>query len=138
MFLLLISVGYIFWTILSLYNFYQNPKDKSFAIYKYKRLEFLLISFFYIINIIGTVLMVMALVKNFIDNANNNEQFKNFKSSLLYLKIGFILNVISNSYYYGHYMLSLIFRPIALEYAPAKLKQYCIRSKRNIPLCIYL
>ena len=59
------------------------------------------------------------------------------KTTLFCLKIGFLLSIISNSYYYGHHLLALIFRPIALKYAPSKLKQNYIRVNRKISLMTY-
>ena len=46
--------------------------------------------------------------------------------------MGFLLCIICNSYYYVHHLLSLIFRPIALQYAPPKLKEdYYIMANIN-------
>jgi len=87
---------------------------------------------FDIINIIGYTLIYLSILGNFINLAFKDETLYDLKIVLLLLKIGFLLTIVSNSYYYGHHLLSLIFRPIAIQYTPAKLKKYYIRANKKL------
>jgi hypothetical protein len=127
-----IYVGYIFWTIHFIYKFCKNPKDKSFSISRYDLNHIIIIIFFDIINIIGSTLLYLSILGNFINSVRKNETFNDLKLIIFLLKLGFLLTAISNSYYYGHHLLSLIFRPIAIQYTPAKLKKYYIRANKNV------
>ena len=75
---------------------------------------------------------------NYINYNNKEETFKDLKIALYLLKIGFLFFIMSNSFYYGHYFLSLIFRPIALQYAPIKLKENYVRSSKNLSSYIFI
>ena len=128
-----IYIGYIMWTIASVCKLNQNPKDKSFAIFKYDLGQLFIIFVFDIINMLGSSSIYISFIINYISYVNDKIKYKDISNSLLSLKIGFLLCLISNSYYYGHHLLSLIFRPIALQYAPPKLKEdYYIRANRNL------
>ena len=128
-----IYIGYIMWIIASVYKLSQNPKDKSFAIYKYDLGQLFIIFAFDIINILGSSLIYISFIINYLSYVNDQQKYKDISNSLLTLKMGFLLCIICNSYYYGHHLLSLIFRPIALQYAPPKLKEdYYIRATRNL------
>ena len=128
----LIYIGYILWIVNSVYKLNKDPKDKNFTIYKFDLGPLLLRFAFDLINILGTSFIYLSLLLNFINYAYNNETYKDLTNIFSYLKIGFLLSIISNSLYYGHHLLSLIFRPIALQYAPAKLKKYYIRPSWNL------
>ena len=128
-----IYLGYIMWTIASVYKLNQNPKDKNFAIFKYDLGQLFIIFAFDVINLLGSSSIYISFILNYLSYVNDKQKYKDISNSLLSLKIGFLLCVISNSYYYGHHLLSLIFRPIALQYAPPKLKEdYYIRANRNL------
>ena len=133
----LIYFGYIIWIASSVYKLNKNPKDKNFAIYKYDLGQLLLIFTFDIINLFGTSLIYISFLVNYISYNSGEIEYKYMKTTLFCLKIGFLLSIISNSYYYGHHLLALIFRPIALKYAPSKLKQNYIRVNRKISLMTY-
>ena len=68
---------------------------------------------------------------------DNSECFKDLEKTLSTLKIGFLLCVLNNSYYYGHQILSIIFRPISIQYAPVKLKKFYIKANKNLASYIY-
>ena len=127
-----IYIGYIYWTINFIYKFCQNPKDKSFSIDRYDLGHIILILCFDIINIIGSTLLYLSFLANYINYIGKNETFSDLEIVLILLKFGFLLTSISNSYYYGHHLLSLIFRPIAIHYTPAKLKKYYIRANKKL------
>ena len=133
----LIYIGYILWIISSVYRLNRDPKDKNFSIYKYDLSVLLLIFGFDLINIIGSSLIYISFMINFLNYADNNEYYDDLENNFLTLKIGFLLSVLSNSYYYGHKILSNIFRPISLQYAPAKLKKFCIKANKNLAPYIY-
>ena len=61
-----IYVGYIFWTIHFIYKFCKNPKDKSFSISRYDLNHIIIIIFFDIINIIGSTLLYLSILGNFL------------------------------------------------------------------------
>ena len=117
----LIFLGYITWTICEIYKLFYNPKDKSFGINKYNCCQILFIFLFYLMNIFGSLWIYFSILFSYFAYINYNLQ-------LILLKVGFLLLTISNSYYYGHHLLSLIFRPIALEYIPAPQKKYYKRA----------
>ena len=132
-----ITIGYIFWSIYDIFKLFTNPKDKNFAIGSYELCQIIFILLFHIINIIGSAIIFLSILVNFIIYMNDVENINNFYIIFLSLKIGCIILVFSNSYYYGHHLLSMIFRPISIQYAPAKLKKYCIKANRNLsPLLI--
>ena len=127
-----IYFGYIYWTLNFIFKFCKNPKDKSFSIDKYDLSHIIMIICFDIINIIGSTLLYLSILANYINYIDKNETFSDLKIVLILLKFGFLLTSISNSYYYGHHLLSLIFRPIAIQYTPAKLKKYYIRANKKL------
>ena len=134
----LIYIGYILWIVCSVYKLNKNPKDKSFTINKFDLCPLLLIFAFDLINIFSSTFIYLSLLLNYINYVYNNETYKDLSNIFFYLKIGFLLSIISNSLYYGHHLLSLIFRPIALQYAPAKIKKYYIRPSWNLSAILSL
>ena len=127
-----IYIGYMLWTLGSMYKLCKNPKDKNFTIYKYDCNQIFLIFCIGIINISGAHLIFTSLLLYFLSYLlDHNDDDQDLSIILLTLKIGFILITISNSYYYGYHLLSLIFRPIALQYAPARLKKNYILVNRK-------
>lgn len=135
--IILIFLGYIFWIINAIYKLYKNPKDKNFAINKYDFCHISIILFFDLLNFIGTSLMIISIIISFTNYVNEYETYKDLINIIFLLKFGFLLCVISNSYYYGHHLLSLIFRPISLQYAPVKLKRYYIIANKNMNIFFY-
>ena len=130
--IIIIYIGYISWILHSSFKLIRNPKDKSFSISRYDLNHIIIIIFFDIINIIGSTLLYLSILGNFINSARKNETFNDLKLIIFLLKLGFLLTTISNSYYYGHHLLSLVFRPIAIQYTPAKLKKYYIRANKKM------
>ena len=132
--IILISIifgAYFSWNIHSAIRIILYPKDKNFAISKYDIGNLIIILLFDFINIIGISLIYISIIVSAIRNILNTENYGSLFICFIILKIGFILFTISNSFYYGRYLLSLIFRPIALQYAPAELKKYCIRVNKD-------
>jgi hypothetical protein len=130
----LIFLGYIIWTICEIYKLLSNPKDKNFGINRYECSQILFILLFDVVNIFGASFIYISLLICYFSSNNIFELYDNLNILILIsqmLKIGFLLLIISNSYYYGHHLLSLIFRPIALQYTPAKLKENYVRIKNR-------
>ncbi len=121
-----------------IWRIFRNPKDKNFSIYKYDSSQLIFIYFFEFINIIGAIIIFISIFLSYIHFDNKDETFNNLKAVFSLVYIGFLFFIISNSYYYGHHFLALIFRPIALQYSPVKLKENYIRANRNISSYIFI
>ena len=137
-FIILITFGYLSWCACCMWRRYKNPKDKNFAIEKYELSQLILIYIFDFMNIISTLGMFISILLNYINFNNKDATFKDLKIVVYLLKFGFLCFILSNSFYYGHYFLSLIFRPIALQYAPIKLKDNYVRASRNLSSYIFI
>ena len=132
---LMVYIGYTVWVILNSVNLVLNPKDKNFSILKYKCTNIILIILFDIVLIIGATLFTLSSIYLFIYSCvcNDEIEFEKLKLSIFFLKYGFLLLIIGNSYYFGHYLLSLIFRPIAIQYTPYNLKNdYYIKANKKL------
>ena len=137
-FIILITFAYLSWCISCMWRRYKKPKDKNFAIERYELSQLILIYIFEFMNLIAILIMFISIIMNYINYNNKEETFKDLKIALYLLKIGFLVFIMSNSFYYGHYFLSLIFRPIALQYAPIKLKENYVRSSKNLSSYIFI
>ena len=132
---LIIYIGYIVWVILNSVHLVLNPKDKNFSIRKYKFTNIILILLFDMVLIVGSTLFTLSNIYLFIYSCvcNDEIEFEKLKLSIFFVKYGFLLLIIGNSYYFGHYLLSLIFRPIAIQYTPYYLKNdYYIKANRKL------
>lgn len=131
--IIIIYIGYISWILHSSFKLIRNPKDKNFSIRKYSLFNLILIILIDFITLVGASFIVLSLVYFYLSIIKGEENLKNLKLSFIILKFGFLLIIIGNSYYYGHYVLSMIFRPISIEYAPYELKNHnYIKTKRNL------
>ena len=137
-FIILFFIGYLALSLSRIWRIFRNPKDKNFSIYKYDSSQLIFIYFFEFINIIGAIIIFISIFLSYIHFDNKDETFNNLKAVFSLLYIGFLFFIISNSYYYGHHFLALIFRPIALQYSPVKLKENYIRANRNISSYIFI
>ena len=118
----IIYIGYISWLLHSSFRFIKNPKDKNFAIRKYNCFcEFILL-LFDLITFLGSSIFFLSILYFYVSISFGEENFQKLNISLFILKNGFLLILIGNSYYFGHYLLSMIFRPISIQYAPYELK----------------
>ena len=128
-----IYVGYISWLFHNSFRFIRNPKDKNFAIRKYKFINLVLILFFDVICFFGASSIFLSIFYFYCSINIGEETFKKLKISFFILKYGFLLIVIGNSYYFGHYLLSMIFRPITIQYVPYELKnKNYIKANRKL------
>ena len=126
-------IGYISWLLHNSFRFIRNPKDKNFAIRKYKFINLLLILFFDLISFLGASAFFLSILYFYCSTINENETFKKLKISFFILKISFLLIIFGNSYYFGHYLLSMIFRPITIQYVPYELKnKNYIKANRKL------
>jgi hypothetical protein len=131
--IIIIYIGYISWILHSSFKLIRNPKDKSFSMRKYTLFNLILILLLDLITLIGASFIILSFVYFYLSILNGEENLKNLKISFRILKFGFLLIIIGNSYYYGHYLLSMIFRPISIQYSPYELKNHnYIKAKRNL------
>lgn len=131
--ILIIYIGYISWILHSSFKLINIPKDKSFSIRKYNIINLLIILLFDLITCLGASFIFISIIYFYISTKSEEEIFKNLSTSFTFLRNGFLLIIIGNSYYFGHYLLSLIFRPISIQYTPYELKNKCyIKAKRNL------
>lgn len=121
--IVIILLGYILWNVNYTLSFIKERKDKNFAIRMLRNYFIYIIIIIDIITCFGYGIVVMSLLYCFISfNFNkDSENFKHLYISLIILKIGFFPIILGNSYYFGYYFLSLIFRPLT-HYAPYQLK----------------
>ena len=136
--IILITFGYLSWCVSCMWRRYKKPKDKNFAIEKYEPSQLILIFIFDLMNIISILAMFISVLLNYINFNNKDETFKDLTIVVYLLKFGFLCFILSNSFYYGHYFLSLIFRPIALQYAPIKLKDNYVRNSKNLSTYVFV
>ena len=126
-------IGYSGWIFHNSLEFFRNPKDKNFAIRKYNCTNISIILLFDLISFLGASSTFLSIIYFYLSITFNDENFTKLSVSFLFLKIGFLLIIIGNSYYFGHYLLSLIFRPISIQYAPYELKnEYYIKANRKL------
>jgi heme/copper-type cytochrome/quinol oxidase subunit 2 len=131
--IIIIYIGYISWILHSSFKLIRNPKDKNFSIRKYTIFNLILILLLDLITLIGASFIILSFIYFYLSVLNGEENLKNLKISFKILKFGFLLTIIGNSYYYGHYLLSMIFRPISIQYSPYELKNHnYIKAKRNL------
>lgn len=126
-------IGYSGWIFHNSLIFFRNPKDKNFAIRKYNCTNISIILLFDLISFLGASSTFLSIIYFYLSITFSDENFTKLSVSFLFLKIGFLLIIIGNSYYFGHYLLSLIFRPISIQYAPYELKnEYYIKANRKL------
>ena len=78
-----IYIGYIIWIVASVYKLSKNPKDKSFAIYKYELGQLLIIFAFDIINMVGSSFIYISFIINYLSYENDDLKNKDISNSLL-------------------------------------------------------
>lgn len=125
----IIYLGYVSWILHSSIKKMHNPKDRNFAIRKYKTSNLIIILIFDLIAILGVTTLYLSILYFYF----SHETFNDLQGSYTILRIGFFLIIVGNSYYLGHYLLSMIFRPISIQYAPYKLKnESYIKANRKL------
>ena len=130
--IIFIYIGLLSWTLHYMFKFFSRPKDKSFGIRKYCFFNLLIIVFNDIVNCVGITLIFVSIFLYFLAS-KEKETFNNLIESFKLFKIGFFIFIVANAYYYGHYILAMIFRPIILQYCPAELRNSnYIKVKKNL------
>lgn len=137
-FITFIFFGYLFLCSSSIWRRFKKPKDKNFGINKYDLFHLILIFIIDLIHIFGTLFMFISILVDYINFNVKDETFHDIKLELRLLTYGSFFFIVTNSFYYGHYVLALIFRPIALQYSPIKLKENYIRASRNLSSYIFI
>ena len=129
----IIYIGYSSWVIHYSIKCILNPKDKSFAIRQYKLINVIILILFDLISFLGATGIFISIIYFYISITFNEEICEILTISFIFLKVGFLLIIIGNSYYFGHYLLSMIFRPISIQYAPYELKNKSyIKANRKL------
>lgn len=125
----IIYLGYISWIIHNSFKEFHNPKDKNFAIRKYKTMNLVIIFLFDLVSLLGATTFFLSILYFYF----SEETFNDLETSYFILRVGFLLIILGNSYYLGHHLLSMIFRPISIQYAPHELKNNCyIKANRKL------
>ena len=138
--IIIILLGYIFWNINYSVLFLKKRKDKNFAIRKCKNYFICITICIDIITCLGYCIITIAILFCYYsfnfkeeEEGKKGETYSYLNISFLILKIGFFPIVFGNSYYFGYYFLSMIYRPLALAYAPYELKnKYYIKARRKL------
>ena len=133
--IIIILLGYILWNVNYTLVYIKKRKDKSFAIRKLGNDFFTIIIIIDIITCLGYVIITLSLLYCFISfNFNNDsEDFGHLYNSLIILKVGFFPIILGNSYYFGYYFLSTLFRPIAVDNTPSELKNnHYVKANRKL------
>ena len=115
-----------------LYNIHRlcKRKDSSF---QFRRLPIRYTTLYFLIdciNLTGYCILLVGVIISF--QSISNESQNSISHIFLCGKISFILLSVSNAVYFGHFFLELLYKPIAVEYIPAKLKDsrymHCSRN----------
>ena len=133
--IIIILLGYILWNVNYTLVFIKKRKDKNFAIRKLGNDFITIIIIIDIITCFGYGIVTLSLLYCFISfNFNNDsEDFGHLYTSLIILKVGFFPIILGNSYYFGYYFLSILFRPIAVDNTPYELKNsHYIKANRKL------
>ena len=131
--IIVILFGYILWNVNYTILIQKKKKNKNFAIRKYNNNNILIIIIIDIITCLGYCIIIISILYCYIAFNYKAENFYYFYISFIIFKIGFIPIIFGNTYYFGYYFLSMIFRPIAIYYAPSELKNnYYIKKKQKL------
>lgn len=125
-------ITYISWIIHNVVKKIKNPKESSFGIRLFPKKYIIVILFFDALIFIGSCLIFISFIVYYSKYIKGSEKFITFIISCHCLKSGFALFIIGIAYYYGHYIMGMIFKPIVGEFIPAELEnEYYIKVKRN-------
>ena len=129
---ILFYITYTAWIIHNVVRKIQNPKECSFGIRKYPKKHLIVILFFDLLILVGSCLIFISFIIYFSKYIIENEKFITFIYSYHFLKSGFCLYSIGIAYYYGHYIMTMIYKPVLEEFIPVELKnENYIKVKRN-------
>ena len=115
-----------------LYNIRQlcKRKDSSF---QFRRLPIRYITLYFLIdciNLTGYCILLVGVIISF--ESISNESRNKISNIFLCGETAFVFLSVSNALYFGHFFLELLYKPIAVEYIPAKLKDsrymHCSRN----------
>lgn len=105
-------------------------KDSSF---QFRRLPIRYITLYFLIdciNLTGYCILLVGVIISF--ESISNESRNSISNIFLCGRTSFILLSVSNAVYFGHFFMELLYKPIAVEYIPAKLKDsrymHCSRN----------
>ena len=136
----IILIGYLFWNVNYSLLFIKKRKDKNFAIRRYKDYFIFIVICIDIITCLGYCIITIGILYCFHsfyykydDEGEKEEKFYYLNISFIIFKIGIFPVILGNSYYFGYYFLSIIFRPLSIEYAPYELKNnHYVKARRKL------
>ena len=116
---------YDIWIIHSVIQKLINKQDKTFCIKNYKKIHLILIFFFDFLLLSGTSMILNGFILYYIkyyNYINNDKIIDNIDMILFFFRLGFICDVVAFCYYYGRYLMKIVFKPISYEFVPSELK----------------
>ena len=115
-----------------LYNVRRLCKRKNSS-FQFRRLPTCYITLYFLIdciNLTGYCVLLVGVIISF--ESISNESRNAISNIFLCGKTSFVFLSVSNALYFGHFFLELLYKPIAVEYIPAKLKDsrymHCSRN----------
>lgn len=112
----LLLIVYDIWIVHSFILKIINKNDKDFGIRNYNKKQLFIILLFDFLLFSGTSLIFFGYVLYYIFG---NEKIKFIK---YFFEIGFGLEALGFSYYYGHYIMKMLLKPISFEFVPSEIK----------------
>ena len=112
----LILIIYDVWIVHAFIKKIIYKNDKDFGIRNYNKKQLFIILLFDFLLFSGTSLIFLGFALYYIFGKEKFEFIKYF------FEIGFGLDTLGLSYYYGHYIMKMILKPISFEFVPSEIK----------------
>ena len=112
----LLLIVYDIWIVHSSIIKIINKNDKGFGIRNYNKKQLFIILLFDFLIFSGTSLIFFGYALYYIFGNEKIEFIKYF------FEIGFGLDSLGFSYYYGHHIMKMLFKPISFEFVPSEIK----------------
>ena len=121
-----ILIAYDIWIIHAFIKKIVTKNDKDFGIRKYNKKQLFIILFFDFLLFSGTSLILFGYILYYFFDNDKIEIIKYF------FEIGFGVDALGFSYYYGHHIMKMLLKPISFEFVPSELKnEYYLKVKKN-------
>jgi len=112
----LILIIYDVWIVHAFIKKIIYKNDKDFGIRNYNKKQLFIILLFDFLLFSGTSLIFLGFALYYIFGKEKFEFIKYF------FEIGFGLDTLGLSYYYGHYIMKMLLKPISFEFVPSEIK----------------
>ena len=112
----LILIIYDVWIVHAFIKKIIYKNDKDFGIRNYNKKQLFIILLFDFLLFSGTSLIFLGFALYYIFGKEKFEFIKYF------FEIGFGLDTLGLRYYYGHYIMKMILKPISFEFVPSEIK----------------